>query len=102
LYVVTKVATTAYHRTLCNKLVILKKRKKKQNSILFLKQFLKEEFNLINSSNNNNNNNKFKDDNNKYYTLLDTLSLIDSDKCYNIRSIANQFRVNKYNQRTSI
>jgi len=40
--------------------------------------------------------------NNKYYTLLDTLPLIDSDKCYNIRSIANQFRVNKYNQRTSI
>jgi len=75
---------------------------------------LKEEFKLgissninINNNNNNNNNinennNLFKDDNNKYYILLDTSPLVDSDKCYNLRSIANRFRVNEYNQRTSI
>jgi len=71
---------------------------------------LKEEFKLKSSSSNNiksnnninDNNNLFKDDNNNdNYILLDTLPLIDSDKCFNIRSIANRFRVNDYNQRTS-
>jgi len=59
--------------------------------------------NVINNCkiNNNNNNEINNNNNNKYYILLDSLPLIDSDKCFNIRSIANRFRVNDYNQRTS-